>query len=306
MNKSVKTTKLIFLLYFNILRILMPLFILFFPSYISSFLDFGRRNRRLPKKNERITKKDNVLEEFDFFNFDTPQFEEINIVMRGGFKKINDPSLPTFFLNSYKLLPSKFINSYSVTSDRLIFKAMMGYPENDFYKRFTRNQSNKKLYVMPLIQLVNKLKESNFDVENNSIKYKEMIENYKRDIGFDGEYNSVSCIHSFKGTNIQVGSGILCVVAMLKLSKKVNVYGWDAFLNDELPKGFWSQTKKLWSDFGEFHPGSRFAAIVLNWIYAYRLINEFDSKRLSVHGRVNSISRLPWVEKYLFKIIYKN
>ena len=304
-DKSKKTTKPIFLLYFYSLKILMPLLILFFPSYISTFLDLSRRNRRLPKKNERITKKDNVLDEFDFFNFDTPHFEEINIVMRGEPNRIKDASLPTFFVNSYKPLSSKFINPYCVTSDRLIFKAMMGKPENEFYKRFTLNNKHKKLYVMPLITLVSKLKKNNYSAKEYSKKFEELVQKYKKDIGFDGKYNSLICIHPFKGTNIQIGSGILCVIAMLKISKKVNVYGWDAFLNDDFPKGFWSQTMKLWSNFNEFHPGSRFAAIVLNWIYAYRLINEFDSKRLTVNGNVRKISKLDWVEKYLFKIIYK-
>ena len=113
------------------------------------------------------------------------------------------------------------------------------------------------------------------------------------------------CAHQYKGENIQIGSGILCVMAMLKLSNKVNVYGWDAFLDNEFPKGFWSQTMKLWSNFNDFHPGSRFSAIVLNWIFAYRLINEFDLNRLIVHGKVSKISKIPWVEKYLFNITYK-
>ena len=304
-DKSKKTTKLIFLIYFYFLKILMPGFILFSPSYISSFLDFGRKNRRLPKRCERIIKKDNVLDEFNFFNFDSPQYEEVNIVMRGGFEKINDFSLPTFFINSYKPLPSKFLNPYCVTSDRLIFKAMMGEPENNFYKRFTRNIRHKKLYVMPLVALVNNLNKNNSSSREDSKKIKELVTKYKNDIGFDQDYNSVTCTHPFKGTNIQIGSGILCVMAMLKLSKKVNVYGWDAFLNEQLPTGFWSQTMKLWSNFNEFHPGSRFAAIVLNWIYAYRLINEFNSERLIVYGRIKSVAKLHWVKKYLFKIIYK-
>jgi dTDP-4-dehydrorhamnose reductase len=304
-DKSKKTTKLPFLLYFYFLKILLPLFILFFPSYISTFLDFGRRNRRLPKRSERISKKDNVLDEFNFFNFDSLKFDEINIVMKGGIKKINDFSLPTFFVNSYKPLPSKFINPYCISSDRLIFKAMMGKPENEFYKRFTLNNKYKKLYVMPLIKLVNKLKKCNYSTTEDSKKLEELVRKYKKDIDFDGKYNSLICTHPFKGTNIQIGSGILCVIAMLNISKKVNVYGWDAFLNDDFPRGFWSQTMRLWSNFNEFHPGSRFAAIVLNWIYAYRLINEFDSKRLTVNGNVRRISKLNWVEKYLFKIIYK-
>ena len=304
-NKSKKTTKPIFLVYFYFLKFIMPLLILFTPSYISTLLDFGRHNRRLPKRDERIIKKDNILDEFDFFNLDSPQFDEINIIMRGSLERIKDPSLPTFFVNTYKQLPSKFKSSYCVTSDRLIFKAMMGEPENDFYKRFTINKKHKKFFVMSLVVLVNKFKKSNYSIEKNPKKFKEIVEKYKKDIGYDNEYNSVICTHRFKGTNIQIGSGILCVLAMLKLSKKVNVYGWDAFLNEEFPKDFWSQTMKLWSNFGEFHPGSRFAAIVLNWIYAYRLINEFDSKRLNVYGKVYDVSKLNWIEKYLFKVIYK-
>jgi dTDP-4-dehydrorhamnose reductase len=302
-KKDGKTTKPIYLLYFTVLKLLTPLFILFFPSYISTFLDFGRQNHRLPKRNERITKKDNVLDEFDFFNFDTPQFEEVNVVMRGSLEKISNPNLPTFFVNSFKTIPAKFTNIFSVTGDRLIFEAMMGEPVNDFYRRF--HQNYKKLNVMPLVKLVNKLKESNFYTENEPKHFREMIEKYKQDIGFNGEYNSVLLAHPFKGQNVQIGSGILCALAMLKLSEKVNIYGWDAFIDDEFPTSFWSQTMKLWSNFDDFHPGSRFAAIVLNWIYAYRLINEFDSNRLTVNGRVNEVSKLRWVEKYLFKVVYK-
>ena len=92
------------------------------------------------------TEKDNILDEFDFFNLDSPQFDEINIIMRGSLERIKDPSLPTFFVNTYKQLPSKFKSSYCVTSDRLIFRAMMGEPENDFYKRFTINKKHKKIF----------------------------------------------------------------------------------------------------------------------------------------------------------------
>ena len=164
-EKGEKTTKTIYLIYFHFLKLVMPILILLLPSYISSFLDFGRVNRRLPKRNERIIKKDNVLDEFDFFNFDLPEFKEVNIVMRGTLGHIKDPSLPTFFLNSYKELPSKFINPYCITGDRLIFKAMMGEPENDFYKRFSQNKKIKKVCIMPLSKLVRKMKKVNLAIK---------------------------------------------------------------------------------------------------------------------------------------------
>jgi dTDP-4-dehydrorhamnose reductase len=304
-DKSRRTTKPVYLIYFMLVKILTPFLILTIPSFISWFLDFGKKHRRLPARQDRIKKKENVLDEFIFFNYDSLQFDEVNICMRGSIDNVKNPNLPTFFINPYKSIPSIFKDKYYVTSDRLIFKAIMGYPDNNFYKRFNKNIDGKTMYVMPYGEW---LKNSNLEDcsdENKELKLKEVVKSHKDTMGYDGKYFSTICAHKYKGGNIQIGSGILCVLSTLQLSKKVNVYGWDAFLDDDMPNGFIRQTMKLWSKFDDFHPGSRFSAIVLNWIYAYRLINEFDSTRLTVHGRVNEVSKLRWIKKYLFKVIYK-
>ncbi|MDC0965244.1 hypothetical protein OAS07_02540 [Candidatus Thioglobus sp.] len=304
-NKSFKTTKPVYLFYFMLLKALTPFLILFTPSFMSWFFDFGRVHRRLPARQDRIKKKENILDEFIFFNYNSPQFDEVNICMRGGVDSVKDPSLPTFFVNPHKNTPSKFKDTYYVTSDRLIFRAMMGHSDNNFYKRFNKNIDGKSMYVMPYGPWLQKYNLEDYSNENKALKLKELIKSRRDDIGCDCEYLSTVCAHKYKGGNIQIGSGILCVLAMLKLSKKVNVYEWDAFLDGDMPNNFIGQTMKLWSNFNDFHPGSRFSAIVFNWIYAFRLINELDSSRLTVHGRVNDISKLRWIKKYLFKVIYK-
>ena len=131
------------------------------------------------------------------------------------------------------------------------------------------------------------------------------LKDLKNSIGKNLNFKLCVCSHRFKGYNIQIGSGILSIISLLHLSKKVNVYGWDGFLNYNFPNSFYRQSYKLWSSFSDFHPISRFSAIVFNWIYAHRLINHFKSDRLFVQGQLNHIVKLKWVEKYLYKMIYK-
>jgi len=304
-DKSRRTTKPVYLIYFMLVKILTPFLILTIPSWISWILDFGSRHRRLPARQDRIKKQENILDEFIFFNYDSPQFDEVNICMRGNMNNVKNPSLPTFFVNPYKNIPSKFKNKYYATSDRLIFRAMMGYPDNNFYKRFNKNIAGKIILFMPTGPWLQKYNLEEYSNENRALKLKEIIKSHKGDMNYDGQYFFTVCAHKYKGGNIQIGSGILCILSMLQLSKKVNIYDWDAFLDGDMPNSFIGQTMRLWSNFNDFHPGSRFSAIVLNWIYSFRLINEFDSSRLTVHGRVNEISKLQWIKKYLFKVIYK-
>jgi len=300
-----KTSKTPYLLYFFILKALSPFLILIAPSFISWFFDFGRRHRRLPSRQERIEKKESILDEFVFFNYDSPQFEEVNIVLRGDANDVKNIGLPTFFINPHDSIPIVDYDRYYVTSDRLIFKAMMGFPDSDFYKRFDRGFSDTNVYVMPYgLWLKEFILEGSLK-KKQLLKLKDLVESRKDILGFNHNYISIVCGHRYQGENIQIGSGILCIISMLKLSRKVNVYGWDSFLEDKMPKSFFGQTMKLWSNFDDFHPGSRFSASVLNWIYAYRLINEFDRSRLVVHGKVRQVAQFRWVEKYLFKVIYK-
>jgi len=285
-------------LYFYFLKLITPLLIIASPELLSWLSHFNGRLRRLPSSSERINKKDNPIDEFFIYSERGIEFDEINVVIRDGNLNELNKSIPTFFINSYKN-QNDFNNKYYTTSDRLIFKAMMGMPENDFLKRFNYNDTNKKFfYIMPLGPLITNLNYKHSITQEN-------INDIKKKLGYDYNYNLIICAHSYNGFNIQIGSGILTLVALLKISKKINVYGWDAFIDKDLPKSYVKQTLKLWSPFSEFHPISRFSAIVLNWIFAHRLMNFFSRDRLNINGKVKDIANYYWIEKYLYRIIYK-
>lgn len=296
--------KKIKLLYYSLIRFLSPFLIILSPQLLSWLTHFNMRIRRLPSLKDRIEKKKNPLDEFVFYSEKYQQFEQVNIVMRGKYSKNINTNFPTFFINTYK--PQKnFQNRIYATSDRLMFKAMMGEPENKFVARFDYKDSKKIFYYfMPLNPLLQSKGLNKPSLERNYVLQR--IKSIKKTLNYKMNYNLSVCSHMFKGYNVQIGSGILAVVSLLYLSKKVNVYGWDSFLEEKLPKSYYKQALKLWSNFSEFHPFSRFSAIVLNWIYAHRIINYFSSSgRLFIDGKIVEVSKLKWVEKFLYKVIYK-
>ena len=201
-------------LYFYFLKLITPLLIIASPELLSWLSHFNGRLRRLPSFSERINKKDNPIDEFFIYSERAIEFDEINVVIRDGNLNELNKSIPTFFINSYKN-QNDFNNKYYTTSDRLIFKAMMGKPENDFLKRFNYNDTNKKFfYIMPLGPLITNLNYKQSITQEN-------INDIKKKLGYDYNYNLIICAHSYKGFNIQIGSGILTLVALLKISKNV-------------------------------------------------------------------------------------
>jgi len=291
------------LMYFYFLKFMTPILIILSPSLLSWLSHFDSKIRRLPSLRHKLKMTKNPLDEFIFYSEISKKFREVNVIMRGRINQRINKKLPTFIINSYEAR-KHFPNRFYSTSDRLMFKAMMGKPENKFLERFVYKDNNKKFHhFMPINRLaINK----GLDKKNltKSVRLKK-IKMLKKELNFKYKYDLSLCFHSFKGTNIQIGSGILAVISLLFLSKKVNVYGWDAFLKHKIPKNYFNQTLNLWSDFSEFQPISRFSAIVLNWIYAHRLMNYFPSSRLIIHGRVKNILKLKWIESRLYKIIYK-
>lgn len=303
LKKKFFLEKIVKYAYFYILKLITPFLLIFSPELLSWLTHFNSRIRRLPSLKERISKEKNPLDEFIFYDDSKKKFDEVNIVMRGeNFENLNS-SLPTFFINTYSE-KKNFPNRYYATTDRLMFRAMMGKPENQFLERFNYDDPDKKFfYFMPKGPLVKENELHNTSINKAIIN--EKFKNIKKKLSYKLDYNLCVCSHKYDGYNIQIGSGIISVISLLNLSKKVNVYGWDAFVNKKLPKSFLQQSYKLWSPFDDFQPLSRFSAIVLNWIYAHRLINYFSTDRLIVYGRVNEVSRLEWVEKYLYKMVYK-
>jgi hypothetical protein len=291
------------LAYSFLLKCITPFCLIIRPEFLSWLTHFNTPLRRLPSLKDRIAKANNPLDEFIFYTENLQKFEEVNVVMRGEYCEKINKNLPTFFINiNY---PQKdFLNRYYVSSDRLKFKAMMGQPERKEDECLNYEDPEKKFfYFIAISPLIEKL-----DLNNpllNFSSYIKKIKELKKILNFNLDYSLSVCLHKFNGYNIQVGSGILAVISLLHISKKVNVFGWDSFLSEKLSPSFFRQSLKLWSPFVDHQPVSRFAANVINWIYAHRLTNYFSTERLIVNGKMADIKYLEWVEKYLYKMIYK-
>lgn len=291
------------LAYSYLIKLLTPFLIIMSPSFLSWLTHFNSNLRRFPTFKDRIKKTKNPLDEFIFYSESNKRFDEVNMVMRGQYSEKINKELPTFFININQ--PQKdFPIRYYSSSDRLKFKAMMGDPERIEDQCLDYDDKEKKFYyfiaISPLIEKLN-LNKENLSPDFVARKITEL----KKILNFKPDYKLCVCCHKFNGLNIQVGSGILALISILNISKKVNVYGWDSFLNEDLKNSFFQQTFKLWSPFKDHQPVSRFAANVFNWIYAHRLINYFTTDRLIVHGRVRKVANLEWIEKRLYKMVYK-
>ena len=291
------------LAYSFLLKCITPICLIISPEFLSWLTHFNSRLRRFPTLKDRIDKANNPLDEFIFYFENSQKFEEVNVVMRGEYCKKINKNLPTFFININS--PQKsFLNRYYVSSDRLKFKAMMGQPERKEDECLNYDDPEKKFfYFMPISPLI-----ENLDLHKPSLNLSlstKKIKDLKKILNFNLDFSLGVCMHKFNGYNIQVGSGILAVISFLYLSKKVNVYGWDSFLSQKLPSYLFRQSLKLWSPFAEHQPVSRFAANVFNWIYAHRLLNYFSTDRLTVNGKMADVKNLKWVEKYLYKMVYK-
>ena len=279
--------------YFSILRFITPVLLIYSPRILSWLTHFNQTNRRLPRYEDRLEKSLCVLDEFDFDFESDVKFEEVNLVLRGTTERFINKNIPTFFVNPYVAVDNSFSDRYFMTSDRLIFEAYMGHASSSFHERFDQGSKEKYVYVMPHIK--------NFNEHQSRQRFYDIRSKYGR----ERDYLLMTASHRLNGGNIQIGSGILAVLTLLKISKKVNVYGWDSFIDRPLPASYLKQVFLLWSDFSYFHPGSRFSANLLNWIFASRLINQFTRARLRVFGAMAYVAELKWVGKYLYPIIYK-
>jgi len=290
--------------YYLLIAGISPFIVYFFPSMMAYLIDWSIKEHRLPRRSNRLVAGKNVLEDFSVFNFDACTFDEVNLVMRGeGLNKGLDRSLPTFFVNPYIHNLKNFEQPWFCTSDRLVLDAYFGNPETQFHKRFFHGEYYNALFNMPLanwnqdLALLDSQKDSLLKARDAMLQARF---GKKRK-----QFQSQLVLHKYRGCNVQVGSGILAVIGLLERSRKVNVYGWDGFIDDNLPSGYVACIWSMWRTFFDFHPGSRFAAIMINWHYAYRLLNELPVDRLNVSGRVNQLKDKHSLFEKISKVFYR-
>ena len=281
-----------------------PFIIKFFPELLSLILEWPTKHKRLPQLSNRIFYSKDVFDDFLYLNLDVPDFDTVNIIMRGNYnKEYIDTNLPTFFVNPEDINTDVYKIPWLCTSDLEHLQAMLGQINNKFSGRYNFTKPIPILYNAPRAKWNKKLK-IQMSLSDIDEKLKNRVCQQAEDIGTHFHANLM--LHKFVGPNIQIGSGVLSVLCLLKRSNKVNVYGWDCYLDGDFPTSYRLQIYKLWTTFVADHPGSRFASCLCDWLYAYRFMSEFTEERLVIFGKINKIRKLNWIKGKLFRVFYKS
>ena len=254
----------------------------FFPNFIHVFF-----SGVLIKKKDRWKK--GIPENEWIFNEKPKQiYDEINVLCRGSslskyLNKINR-DLPTFFVNfdrkSLNKIPEiQKIPYIGITADINIENKLL------------------KSGLSPIITLVGGY------IDNNNVKWDNYNSVIDKKIQLSDEIlKKIGLIKSRKITHFKeygddkrlyIGSAVTAIFFLGNHSKKINIYGWDHYLDDEVEKLGYFQAlynmafkapSGLWDKRFKFV----FAEAIWNWFYASRLEGD---KKYKVFSNLSNISR---------------
>ena len=258
----------------------------FFPSSICFFI-----SNIIIKKADRW-KKDNPENDWIFGEQPSIIFDEINIICRGSSlkknaDKINKKNL-TFFVNfdkkSFDYLPAlKDIPYIGITADTGVEKRIL--------------QSG----LAPVINLIGgyKFKEIvKWDREDTPLEKNYTLNNI--------EFNKINLLKSKKITHFKesnqyerfyIGSAVLAIFFLGKHSKKINIFGWDHYLNRSADKLNYFQALYSMAFRDPSGPWEKrfrcvFIESIWNWHYASRIANDNKYKIFSNLTNVSSQNKI--------------
>jgi hypothetical protein len=284
----------------------LPFILRFAPWSLSFFVGNRSKYRRLPRYSEKISLSEDCMDDFWFVDFDFANFDEVNLVMRGG--EMNDSGinkeLPTFFLNIKNIdFTDHYSNYYLMTGDLRVLARYLGW--SGFADYVNGKDRCKICYAAGM---------NDFSENDNSDSDSISEEYFKKKINTRFKYHNIDVssskfdiaggvINKFGISNFQMGSGLSAVIVLLNISKKVNVFGWDQYLEKSPPTDFLGQVRCLCQKKGLVM--SNVITSLINWMYAFRILKEHEL-RISVHGHVDKVRGFDWIPDLLYPVIYRS
>ena len=202
----------------------------------------------LPNHNQRL-KKENFI---PFLNtrvkgFKKKMFDEVNIVGKGesfnlqNLKKFKKPTFLVGFANSLKVKGNK-IQYYHEKGDyryKLVKEKVKRFKKKNLFYIVTNPLLTKYININENIVFYN-VKYKKFDtLKKNKKKLQEGFQNLKR-FKKIRHASSIQNIYNHKYLNNKffapTGSIIPAIYLFFNKAKKINVYGWDFYLNKEASK----------------------------------------------------------------------
>ena len=280
-----------------------PIVIFFTPSYLN-YLSFGLNKGSLPSKNDRLDFSSDLLDDFSFINISQKEnFREVNLIFRGKFEGDIDKSLPTFFLNPMHSNEIRgFKEKWLITADDNVLRTYLGEYDGNGWDGYRVGKSDEKIYFIYTNKFFLEFNKRNNISDYTKETYQKLNHKLKKMVTQKNDFDSSFVFHKSGLPNIKLGSGLISIVALLNISKKVNVYGWDQYIDRNMPNRFYSQVMLLWP----LKSFTFFATCLNNWIYCHRFLNNQHSGDIVINGKLSQIKNIAWISDKAYKVIYNS
>jgi hypothetical protein len=215
-------------------------------GYVANFV--YRKVKICPVGEDLIEETENVFDDFIVQVSGIKQLDEINIIMKGKsfeqYKNNVDFSLPTFYIN--------FVDN-EINNGHIHIAA-----DPNSYNLKRDNPNSAVICMGSDIEFCMKTRYN----QGKSFIYKE-------------DEPLVACVvHKSGFRGLQAGTGLASIVLLNSIAKKLNVYGWDSYLNNDIGSmttfEYLSYLKSVPNNFFHRHI-LLITEKVLNFIYAYRI-----------------------------------
>ena len=238
--------------------------------------------KNIPSKAHRIPKTNNPLDEFEILpdlSTDLPKLDSINIVMKGPSfdrKRLSELKGPTFLINWWE----------KEEGDNIIYA--------------TGGWDNIPQYTEKGLFPVWSMDQVWFDKDGTIRNYPQSPE---IDQVFQDHRNKrIAFYHRLNHPNPSTGSGLASAVALCKLAKEVNIYGWDHYLmNDIADNGYWHMLLGMLAFYGTRAQPDVVEMAMYGWHYAYRI---GQLPHVTNHGYLGSFSKNHKIIAKLDKVFY--
>lgn len=220
-----KTFKLKVFTYPHILRIKIQVLLFFVSPTLSRILSL--KESKLPSNDQKFNKSNDLLDDIVIFDNDL-KFDEVNIFLRGFGKDFTKFKYKkNCMLVNYSFLEDdKLLESQNYFSKRNLYQAHDGFL--NIVSGSEVDECIKKNIPFIILQRYQLCNDKPILIGSKNIELNKIYENYVKKnkkckiIKF---YFNTSC------RTIRSGSGIHAAVVFSKISKKVNIYGWNFYLN---------------------------------------------------------------------------
>jgi hypothetical protein len=269
-------------------------------SLYPSFLNFVTlKKNKFPSNDSKFSKTQSVLDDI-ILDSNNNFFDEVNIFMRGFGKDFSSIAhKKNIFLVNYSFLTDENNkNDKDYSSERKLFTPKLNcYHVGDGYET---DECMAKNLPFILFQRTFKHDENYFFKKKDVERYL----SYEKYIKTNSKSKIIKFYFNTNCTTIRSGSGLHVALILSKISKKVNIFGWDFYIDKNM------KFDSIFKNYNNLAPIDKylvsdnyFEYMLCNIVFVNRLLN---LNHVHIEGRLKDfIIANPSIVKKATQIFYK-